>query len=242
MNMNTPTNDNGTSVAAAAKSNTALTALTALTTTLNGVDTRGVASRSGRPMLQFKARDNNGTWFFGHKRTIPEAGSSWAANPTTFQRGYICWGDGNKKLGERLLPVSQPMPNIAELPDLGFKWQEEWAVGMKCLGGIDSGTEVVFTMSTDGGIQAITGLLDTVRDRLNGGQHDGKIAPIVLLEKESYPHPQYGKTWKPLLTIVEWMPLDGPAPVPVPAPASPPPPTSPPPASADEQPRRRRVV
>ena len=34
------------------------------------------------------------------------------------------------------------------------------------------------------------------------------------LEKYNYPHPQYGKTWIPLLTIVDWMPLDGPAPAP----------------------------
>ena len=53
-----------------------------------------------------------------------------------------------------------------------------------------------------------------MRDRLNGGQHDGKVSPIVLLEKYSYPHPQYGRLWTPLLTIVDWMPLDGPAPAP----------------------------
>ena len=56
-----------------------------------------------------------------------------------------------------------------------------------------------------------------MRDRLNGGQHDGKVAPIVHLEKDSYPHPQYGKTWMPLLPIVDWMPLDGPPPVSAPA-------------------------
>ena len=89
--------------------------------------------------------------------------------------------------------------------------------------------------TTVGGIQAVAGLIEAVRDRLNGGQHDGKVSPIVLLEKDSYPHPQYGKIWMPVLTIVDWMPLDGPAP----APASPPPP---PPPSAAEQPRRRRVA
>ena len=53
----------------------------------------------------------------------------------------------------------------------------------------------------------------------------------MQLEKDSYPHQQYGKIWIPVLTIVDWMPLDGPAPAPEPA--------SPPPA---EQPRRRRVA
>ena len=78
-------------------------------------------------------------------------------------------------LGERLVPVSQPMPDVAELPDKGFPWQEEWAVNMKCLSGADAGTEVVFKTTTDGGIQAVAGLIEAVRDRLNGGQHDGKV-------------------------------------------------------------------
>ena len=142
---------------------------------LNGVDTASVAGRSGLPMLLFKARDNNGTWTFGQKKTIVEDGSRWAVNPGTFQRGYICLGDGNKKLGERCLPVSQPMLNVTELPDKGFEWQEQWAVNMRCLNGADAGTEVVFKTSTVGGIQAIAGLIAAVRDRLNSGQHDGKV-------------------------------------------------------------------
>ena len=75
-------------------------------------------------------------------------------------------------------------------------------------------------------------MIDAVRDRLNGGQHGGKVSPIVRLEKDSYPHVQFGKVWMPLLTIVDWMSMAGPAP------AAPPPAASPPPA---EQPRRRRV-
>ena len=87
----------------------------------------------------------------------------------------------------------------------------------------------VYKTTTVGGIQAIVGLLDAVRDRLNGGQHGGKVSPVAHLEKDSYPNSEHGKIWTPLLTIVDWMPLSGPAPD-----AG----TSPPPA---EQPRRRRV-
>jgi hypothetical protein len=89
---------------------------------------------------------------------------------------------------------------------------------------------VIYKPTTVGGIQAITGLLEAVRDRLNSGQHDNKISPIVLFEKDSYSHQQFGKQWTPVLTIVDWMPMSGPAPAPKPA--------SPPPT---EQPRRRRV-
>ena len=170
----------------------ALASLTALGTVLNAVDTASVIGRSGMPMLQFK-RDGNGTWTFGQKRTVVEDGSRWAVNPTTFKRGFICFGDGNKVLGERLVSVSQQMPDVTELPDKGFPWQEQWAVNLKCLDGTDAGMEVIYKPTTVGGIQAVAGLIEAVRDRLNGGQHDGKVSPIVLLEKDSYPHPQYGK-------------------------------------------------
>src|SRR5262249_54444880 len=137
--------------------------------------------------------------------------------------------------------ISQPKPLVTELPDTGSPWQEEWSVNMKCLDGADAGVEVVFKATTDGGIKAIVLLVDQVRDQLNGGQHDGKIAPIVLLKKDSYPHKEHGRIWIPVLNTVDWMPLSGPAPTPEPAPKGPPP-TSGPASSTAEPPRRRRVA
>jgi hypothetical protein len=224
-----PDNDNGRAVAPAPTGG-ALTSLQALATALSGVDTSTVSGRSGMPMLQFK-RDGNGTWWFGQKKTVVEDDSRWAVNPMTFKWGYICFGDGNKVLGERLVSVSQPKPEVTDLPDKGFPWSEQWAVSLKCVTGADAGTEVVYKPTTVGGIQAVAGMVELVRDRLNSGAHDGKVAPIVCLGKDSYPHPQFGRVWTPALTLVDWMPLSGPAPAPTPA--------SPPPA---EQPRRRRVV
>jgi hypothetical protein len=222
-------NDNGRAVASAPAGG-ALVSLAALGAMLNGVDTASVVGRSGHPMLQFK-REGDGTWAFGQKRTIVEDGSSWAVNPHTFKRGFICFSNDNKVIGERLVSVSLPMPDLAELPDTGFEWQPQWAVNLKCLDGTDAGTEVVYKPTTVGGIQAVAGLIETIRDRFNGGQHGGKVSPIVHLEKDSYQRPPYGRVWTPLLTIVNWMSLDGPAPAPKPA--------SPPPA---EQSRRRRVA
>jgi hypothetical protein len=193
----------------------------------------GIAGRSGLPMLQFK-REGDGTWSYGQRRTVVEGGSRWAVNPLTFQWGYVCFRDGNQKLDERLVAVSQPKPDFAKLPDKGAPWSEQWAVNLKCLDGADAGLEVVYKTTTDGGVKAIGGLIETVRDRLNGGKHDGKVVPIVHLNKDSYPHPQHGRVWTPTLLIVDWMPLEGPAPAPTP--------TSPTAAPATDQPRRRRVA
>jgi hypothetical protein len=230
-------NDNGGRAVAPAPAGGALESLTALATVLNRVDTSYVGGRSGLPMMQFKSREN--TWSFGQRRTVVEAGSSWAVNPTTFKWGYICFDNDNKPT-ERLVPISQPKPDITQLPDTGFEWKEQWTVNLKCVDGTDAGTEVDFKASTDGGIKAVAGLMDAVRDRLNGGQHAGKVAPIALLEKDSYQNSQFGKIWFPVFTIIDWMPLSGPAP----EPASPPPPPKPP-AAADQAasaPRRRRVA
>ena len=189
--------------------------------------------RTGLPTMLFKSREDGGTWGFGQRRTIPEEGSRWAVNPLTIQWGCISFGDGNKVVGERLVPITQPKPLIADMPDTTFPWQEEWSVNMKCLDGADAGVEVIFKATTDGAIKAIVQLVDELRNRLNGNQHNNKVAPIVLLEKDGYQHPKHGPTAIPVLPIVDWMSLDGPAPAPAPVEPTPPP---------VDQPRRRRVA
>jgi hypothetical protein len=214
----------------------ALVSLTALQTAFNNVDMTAVGGRSTMSLLQFKSREN-GTWMFGQKRTVPEEGSRWAINLTTFEWGWICFGDGNKRIGEKLVSVSKPMPLITDLPDKGFPWQEQRTVNAKCIDGADAGVEVTFVTTTEGGKQVVGDLIETIRDRLNNDQHGGNVVPVVTLGRDSYPHPQHGRIWRPVLRIVGWMPLSGPASAPVPTP--PPAPVSPAPT---EQPRRRRVV
>jgi hypothetical protein len=229
-------NDNGSEKKArASASKGAIVSLAALGAALNSVDITSLGGRSGKPMLSFK-RDGSGTWMYGQKCTVVEDASSWAGNPLTFRWGFICFSDANKVVGERLVPITQPRPDITELPDHGFKWQEQMTVDFKCVDGTDVGVEVVYKPTTIGGIQAVVGLIEAVRDRLNSGQYGDEIVPVVQLEKDSYQHGQYGRVWTPVLTIVDWLSLRGPEPkqaVPPPKPASPPP---------VEQPRRRRVA
>jgi hypothetical protein len=225
-----PANDNGGAIAPASRANAlASTALTALAATFKNVDTTSIGGRPTRPILQFKSREG-GIFVFGTRRTIPEPDSLWAVNPASFRLGWVCWGDGTKPLGERLVSIGEPLPDVTQLPDKGFPWQQGMAVDLKCVSGTDAGTEVVFKTNTEGGKGEVIRLIEAVRDRLNGGQHDDKVSPIVRLENSSYPHPQYGKTWIPVLPVADWMSLDGPPPVSEPV--------SPPPT---EQPRRRRV-
>jgi hypothetical protein len=126
-----------------ALSESALTSLQKLEALIRNVDTSPAGGRPGVPLLQFK-RDGNGTWCWGQKKTVVEDGSRWAANPLTFKWGWICFGNNKKVIGERLVPVSKPMPDVDDLPvHPGFEWQQEWSVNFKCIGGTDAGLEVI---------------------------------------------------------------------------------------------------
>jgi hypothetical protein len=241
-------NDNGEherpgSKPASVPAASALTSLAALETAFANVNTATYIGRTGRPMLLFKSREGSGTWGFGQKRTIPEEGSRWAVNPMTFKWGYISFADNKKVAGEEMVSVTKSKPNFAELPDTGFPWQEQWSVDMKCLDGADAGIEVTHKANTDGTRSAIVSLFDQVRGQIISEQqagkelHNSKIVAIVLLEKDSYQHAKHGPISIPVLNLVDWMTLDGPAPTPAPAPT----PTSEPASASVEQPRRRRV-
>ena len=214
----------------------ALTSLAALQAALSSVDTSSLVVISGRPLMLFKSREG-GIWMFGRKRVTPETDSQWAFNPLSFRWGFVCFDDQNKPT-ERMVSISQPKPDVTTLPDLGVPWQEQRAVDMRCLSGADAGVEVTLKVNTVGGVQAVDGMIEAVLNRLNSGQHDNKVVPIALLKNDSYQHVERGKIWIPVLDIVDWMPLDGPAPASEPAPK--PEPQSP--QSSSEQPRRRRVV
>ena len=218
----------------------ALTSLAALQTAFAGVNTATYIGRTGLPMLLFKSREASGTWGFGQKRTIPEEGSRWAVNPLTFKWGWISFADTKKVADEVMVSVTQPKPDFANLNDTGFPWQEQWSVQMKCLDGADAGVEVIHKANTDGTRSAIVSLFDQVRGQIDSEQqagkkmHDSKIVAIVLLEKDGYQHAKHGPISIPVLNLIDWMTLDGPAPASTPAPEPTPPPV--------DQPRRRRVA
>ena len=226
-----------TSAVAAARNSTAIAAIEALGAIVSNIDTAGYGS-SSKPMLSFKSRE--GTWQIGHQRTIPEKDVPWMINVITAEHGYVCFGENNKPIS-RMAPAHKPMPDQADLPDTGFKWNEQKAFQLKCLEGADQDVEVEFRTTTVGGVQAFNELFEQVKSRFNGGRHENKLFPIVQLDQTSYPHPEYGKINNPVFTVVGWATSEGPEQKP--APASPPPPKSPPSATtASEQPRRRQRV
>ena len=227
-----PANDNGGAITPALRASAyASTALTALAAAFKTVDTTSIGRRPVFPLMLYKSRENK--WTFGRQQTIPEPNSLWAINPSTFQWGWVCFDGSNTPVGEKLVSLSDPLPDAAKLQDTGFPWQQQMAVNVKCITGVDAGAEAIFKTNTEGGKGEVARLIEAVGDRLNM-PHGGKVSPIVQLGDSSYGHDKYGKTFIPVLTIVDWMSLDGPA-------SPPPPPPSETTSPAPEQPRRRRV-
>jgi hypothetical protein len=224
---------------------TALASLstTALVGVFNNVNTATFAGRGGGiPMLLFRSREE-GAYQFGQRRTNVEEGSRWAVNILTFAWGYIAFDAANKAT-EHLVPVSQPVPHITELPT-GPNWQRACAVNMKCISGADAGQEVAFKANTDGGNKAVMDLIEEVRAQLNSGNHGEKIVPVITLDRDSYTHSQHGRIWIPVLNVVDWVTMAGPAsspPTPTPPEPTPPSSTSTPTASATTESLRRRRV
>ena len=194
-----------TSVPAAMKASTALESLAELQSMLNSIGP-SLTVRSGRPLMQFKSREN-GTWMFGRSRNVPEEGSLWAFDPRTFTWGWVCFGADKSRppIDEKLVSVGKPMPDFTKLPDHGFPWTEARGVNMKCVSGIDAGVEVVFKINTIGGVQVIDELIDKVRTQVNRDlakppkERDGKVAPFGTLGNDSYPHKDHGKIWIPVM-------------------------------------------
>lgn len=162
------------------------------------------ASASGVP---FMSLSRDGWYIYGPEKIEVEEGSRWAVNPYAIQHGFACWGDG-ELLGEVMVPHSQPLPSPRELPDHGRPWDAQVALQLQCVSGEDVGVAVVYK-GTSRGLQ--TAAKDLIQDILTQVQRDStNIVPVLELDVDSYNHRKYGKTYVPVLKIVDWVPMTGP--------------------------------
>jgi hypothetical protein len=165
----------------------------------------------GEPILRM-GRD--GIWLYGQDNIEVEDGSEWAANPLSLKHGYICWKkipEGSKekpeKLGELLVSMYDAKPVKTSLPDYGHPWAEQTSITFKCLNGTDEGTQVDYKPSSVGGSNAMAELIGEIMAQLD--KDPAHPVPVIALESDSYMHPQYKKTYVPVLKIVRWIGMDG---------------------------------
>ena len=151
--------------------------------------------------------DKTGTWVFGADQTEVEDGSTWAVNPFSFVQGYIAWGDG-EVLAEKMVPVSQPLPELEAAPPNAAKgWEMQVGMSLKCVSGEDKGIEARFTTTSVGGKRAVQALAVQIAEQVARDQ--SKPVPVVHLKKDHYNHKKYGKIFTPLFDLVEWIGMDG---------------------------------
>jgi len=151
--------------------------------------------------------DKTGHWVFGADQTEIEEESEWAVNPFSFVHGFIAWGDG-EVLGEKMVSVSQPLPELDTAPSGAKKgWETQVGMSLKCLSGEDKGMEARFTTTSVGGKRSVQTLAVALADQVE--KDPTKPVPVVALRKEHYQHKSYGKIYTPVFELIEWISLDG---------------------------------
>lgn len=179
-----------------------LPAISTLSTALRTIQAE--VAPSGVVILKM---DKTGHWVFGADQTEIEEESEWAVNPFSFVHGFIAWGDG-EVLGEKMVSVSQPLPELETAPPGAKKgWETQVGMSLKCLSGEDKGMEARFTTTSVGGKRSVQTLAVALADQVE--KDPTKPVPVVALRKEHYQHKSYGKIYTPLFELVEWVSMDG---------------------------------
>lgn len=151
--------------------------------------------------------DKTGHWVYGADQTEVDDESTWAVNPFSFVHGFIAWGDG-EVLGEKMVSVTQPLPELEVAPPNAKKgWEQQVGMMIKCVTGEDKGLEARYTVTSVGGKRAIQALGVAIAEQIEKDQ--SKPVPVVKLKKDHYQHKSYGRIFTPVFEILEWVSMDG---------------------------------
>lgn len=168
---------------------------------------KSISASAGPVGVVILKMDKGGHWVFGADQTEVEDDSTWAVNPFSFVHGFIAWGDG-EVLGEKMVAVSQPLPEIDEAPPGAKKgWEQQIGMSLKCLTGDDAGMEARFTTTSVGGKRGVQTIAAALAEQVDLDQT--KPVPVVRLKKDHYQHKSYGKIYTPIFEIVEWVSMEG---------------------------------
>lgn len=189
----------------------ALAALGGLKAGLSNVQA-SIPVAGGEPILRM-GRD--GIWVYGAENTEVEDGSEWAVNPLSLKHGWICWKkrpEGSKekaeKYGEVLVPMREPKPTFNALPTYeDGEWSEQTSITLRCLNGTDEGAQTDYKPSSIGGSNAMKDLIAAIMKQLD--TDPDHPVPVILLKSDHYNNKTWGKTYVPILEIIDWMDMDG---------------------------------
>jgi hypothetical protein len=157
---------------------------------------------------------SKGEWLLGQNDDEIALGRKLAANMDELSIGWIRWADG--KPAERRMGILAQGYKPETRDALGYTDQTTWEVDETSgkpkdpwnftnelpLADPETGEQMTFSASSKGGIGAVGNLCKAYGKeyRVQGGK-----VPVIELGRDSYKHPTYGKTYVPVLTIVEWV-------------------------------------
>jgi hypothetical protein len=157
--------------------------------------------------LSFK----NGEFLYGQNDTELPLGSRLAANMAGLRIGWRRWFDA--KVTDDLTELLIDCPAVAQRTALGDNdsalWETDkdgkprdpWQLTnvLELVNG--EGEAFIYSTGSKGGIGAIGRLCKEYGKQYR--QRPGMV-PIIELGRDSYTHPEYGKTYFPVFTIVDW--------------------------------------
>jgi hypothetical protein len=110
-------------------------------------------------------------------------------------------------LGEKMVSVSQPLPELEPAPPNAKKgWETQVGMSMKCISGEDKGMEVRYTTTSVGGKRSVQALAVAIATQVEADQ--SKPVPIVMLKKEHYSHKSYGRIYTPIFDVQSWVSIN----------------------------------
>ena len=180
----------------------------------------GQEAASSGAFLKF----SKGEWLLGQNDDEVALGRRLVANMNELSIGWIRWADG-KPVERRLGLLAQGHKPEAR-DALGFTDQTLWEIDAASgkpkdpwnftnelpMADPSDGEQMTFSSSSKGGIGSVGNLCKAYGREYR--QREGFV-PVIELGRDSYKHAEYGKTYVPVLTIVDWVANGS-----VPAPAS----------------------
>jgi len=167
------------------------------------------AASNGGAFLKF----SKGEWLLGQNDDEVALGRRLVANMSELSIGWIRWEDG--KPAERRMGLLAQGHKPESRSALGYTEQGEWETGDDGnpkdpwnftnelpLADPETGEQMTLTASSKGGIGAMGNLC-----KAYGREYrtKGDLVPVIELGRDSYKHPKYGKTYVPVLNIVDWI-------------------------------------
>jgi hypothetical protein len=153
--------------------------------------------------FSFAKMDKTGVWVYGSDETEIDAGSEFVVDPGTYTQGFVAWDEG-ELVDEKMAMAGESPILRSDLPSVGAaNWQPQVGVAMKGVGGENVGAQLIYKVSSKGGMKFIKALIAAIL--AEGKTGSAEICPVIEVSSSHYKHKKFGKIFNPEFKIVDWM-------------------------------------